>query len=150
MPRNSCCEMRVTQCMTCLTNSNQSQHTDTVLTQAPPVSINMPITFIIFHILHLITSSWSFFTLLEHYGVIFYNVKNTRMRKSLTSSISDFLHPGIPSLYFIVFVFSLFNPNPYMLFRFTLLLPLLQQALHPASPGIYRGSVSGSCLSYRN
>ena len=75
MPRNSCCEMRVTQCMTCLTNSNQSQHTDTVLTQAPPVSINMPITFIIFHILHLIASSWSFFTLLEHYGVIFYNVK---------------------------------------------------------------------------
>ena len=58
-----------------LTNSNQSQHTDTVLTQAPPVSINMPITFIIFHILHLITSSWSFFTLLEHYRVIFYNVK---------------------------------------------------------------------------
>ena len=88
MPRNSCCEMRVTQCMTCLTNSNQSQHTDTVLTQAPPVSINMPITFIIFHILHLITSSWSFFTLLEHYGVMSYNVKIPPVSSRLSDGIN--------------------------------------------------------------
>ena len=69
---------------------------------------------------------------------------------SLTSIVSNFLHPGIPSLYFIVFVFSLFNPSPYILFRFTLLLQLLRQVLHPTSPDICRGSVSGSCLSYRN
>ena len=79
-----------------------------------------------------------------------YRKKIPGRETSLTSIISDFLHPGIPFLYFIVFVFSLFNTSPYILFRFTLLLQLLPQALPPAFPDTYQESVSGSCLLYRN